>query len=312
MDEQRRLQPSDNVRIPSNIMLKSAYGDFLRRESNYIHDTITEIYNYIYFQCKQSDWDNLEIEGKLGSFQFKGDFVYSLQYIKEPFKIPAFPRNAPGGHITNYDFMSGLDKNRFYSICYFMDKESERQGSDIIRLEPINIKEICYKSGARSRTHYRDGQQVKQEIINKENKMHINIRDNGNDFRITSCKENLISMISFDDIPTNYREKFRVSYKFRFFRLDLTIVSSRREQDSSNPSEITYEVEYEFDELVKFLKSDSCRNFDEFKMMFLRFIQNIFCIYISSTTEFFEMRLPKARDGLDSLFGDYIEKNIKL
>ena len=311
MEEQKRLQHPETIRIPSNIMLKSAFGNFQRREPNYIIDSILELYNYIYFQCKQSDWENLEIEGKLGIFHFKGDFVYYFQHVKEPFKIPGYPKNAPGGH-SNYDFISGLDESRFYSIWYFIDRESERQGSDIIRLEPINIKEIFYKSGARSGIHYRNGQQVKQEVIIKENKMHINIRDNGNDFRITSCKENKIYNITYDDIPIYYREKFRVSYKFRFFRLDLTIVSSRKEQDSSYPSEITYEVEFEFDELAKFLKSDSCRNFEEFKMMFERFIQNIFCIYLSSTTEYFEMRFPKPRDGLDSLFGDYIEKNIKL
>jgi len=313
MNDHKNSAPAiENIRIPSNIMLKSAYSNFQKRESNYIIETILELYNYIYVHCKQSDWDNLEIEAKLGKYDFKGDFIYLMQYIREPFKIPVFERNPSIGYNYTYDFVPGLDESHFYSIWYFVDRESERPGSDIIKLEPINIKETNYKSGARLGVYYKNGQPIKEEIIKKENKMHINIRDNGNDFRITSCKETSLSEIFYEDVPTNFREKFRVSYKFRYFRLDLTIVSSHKDLDSSSANEITYEVELEFDEVGKFLRSDNCRNFEEFKMMFLRFFQNVFCLYMATTTEYFDQRFHKPRDKNDSLFGDYIEKNIKL
>lgn len=311
-DHKHSVQNSEANRIPSNIMLKSAYNNFHKREANYILETILELYNYIYFHCKQSEWESIEIEGKLGKFDFKGDFVYLMQFIKEPFKIPIFERNASFGYNYKYDFVSGLDESHFYSIWYFIDKECDRQGSDIIRLEPINIKETHYKSGARLGVYYKNGQPVKKEIIKKENKMHVNIRDNGNDFRITSCKETKLNEISYEDVATNYREKFRASYKFRFFRLDFTIVANHKDQEHSTQGDVTYEVEFEFDELSKFLRSESCRNFEEFKMMFLRFIQNLFCLYTASSTEYFDMRFPKPRDITDSLFGDYIEKNVKL
>jgi hypothetical protein len=71
-DHKNSAPPIENIRIPSNIMLKSAYGNFQKRESNYIMETILELYNYIYVHCKESDWDNLEIEAKLGKYDFKG------------------------------------------------------------------------------------------------------------------------------------------------------------------------------------------------------------------------------------------------
>jgi hypothetical protein len=237
-----------------------------------------------------------------------------LNEIKEPFRIPNFhmaDRNI--NYLYKYDFISGLDEKQFYSIWYFIDKESERSGSDIIKLEPVNIKEVHYRSGIRKGFHYKNGVEIKRELIKKEDKMHINIKDGGNDFRITSCKENEFteSDIPYDDSPTTAREKFRTSYKFGYFRLDFTIVTTYKDANSDNISGVTYELEFEFAELSHFLEAYK-NSYEDFRKIFYRFIQNISCFYIASTSEFHDSRFFKPKNKYDSLFGDYIEKNIRL
>jgi hypothetical protein len=297
----------DKNRVPSNIMLKSSYFLHQNKEPNYITDTILELYNYI-LSVNPSEYNSLEIEAKLGTFLFKGSCVQAFKELKETFKIPIYNKQDKSYHYFIYDFNSGLEENQFYSLWYFVNKESERSGSEIIQIEPITYKETHYKSGIRKSVVYKNNIPGKEELIQKKDKHHVNIRNNSKDFRITACKEEKQYSIPYDDVPVNYREKFRASYKFRFFRLDFTIVTAYKDLDVTSNKEMSYEVEFEFEELNTFLTRDY-KTFEDFKMVFLRFIQNVFCIYEMITPEYYYSRYAKPRFKEDSIFGDYMEKN---
>jgi hypothetical protein len=296
------------IRIPSNIMIKSSFLQFNSREPTYMTETILELYKYI-LNTNPSQYSSLEVEAKLGLFDFKGSCVTALKDIKDPFKLPLYNKADKNYSHFKYDFNSGLSENQFYTLWFFVNEECEKKGSDIIPIEPINYKETHFKSGIRRSIAYKNNQIIKEELIVKKDKHHINIRNMGKDFRITSCIEAKQSVIDYDDVPINYREKFRVSYKFRYFRLDFTVVASYKNLDVDSSKEMTYEVEFEFVELQKFLLNEY-KNFEDFKMMFQRFVQNIFCIYELLTPEMFYYSEYNKRSSDVSIFGDYFKKNI--
>lgn len=296
------------IRIPSNIMIKSSFIQFNQREPVYMTETILELYKYI-LNTNPSQYSSLEIEAKLGVFDFKGSCVSALKDVKDPFKLPLYNKADKNYSHFKYDFNSGLSENQFYALWFFVNEECERKGSDIIPIEPVNYKETHFKSGIRRSIAYRNNQVIKEELIIKKDKHHVNIRNTGKDFRITSCVEAKQSVIDYDDVHINYREKFRVSYKFRYFRLDFTVVASYKNLDVDSVKEMSYEVEFEFVELQQFLLNEN-KSFEDFKMMFLRFIQNIFCIYELLTPEMFYYSEYNKRANDVSLFGDYFKKNI--
>jgi hypothetical protein len=290
---------NQEIKIPSNIMVKSSYLQIKARQASYINDIINELYNYIYVRTEPHLREHLEIEAKLGRFNFVGEYVQCMQYIRETFQVPNYENRERN---TRIDFQSGLDESQFYTIWYYVDKESTIPKSEIIRLEPINYKEIHYQSQKRYQVAYRGGVKVGEETIRKDDKLHINIRDNGNDFRLTACKE-MNTEITDQDVETAKRDKFRVSYKFRFFRLDFTIAT--RTVDSTIV--VTYEIELEFEDFPKI--SQNFQKYDDFKYILSRYIENVFCIYQTLSLDYYtEKTQNKQRSSREPLFGDYLER----
>ena len=300
-------QTSGKLVIPSNIMVKLAYPFYHNRSLSqpYMVETIQELYNYVYSKKIIELNEELEIEAKLGRLHFRGSYVYGYESIQEIFKIPNF--DSRDAHFK-YDFVSGLEQSQFYSIWYFVDKEADNPKNEIKKLNPKNYNEIHYKSGKRKSALTENNIFMKEDVIKKENKVHFNIRDNGNDFRITACKE-IKHEISDDDIPTLKRDKFRVSYEFGFFRLDFTIVNSTNINDCN--SEISYEIEFELITPRLMECYDYFRNFVNFQYIFNRFFQNIFCFYQLTNPEYFADRFPNDRDNkfFGNIYGNYLEKN---
>ena len=76
-----------------------------------------------------------------------------------------------------------------------------------------------------------------EEIIRKENKKNINVRNRGYDFRITCSEEMPTEIDEKVDIIDNVRDKFRISYQLSYYRVDLTISKDEKSNDYG------YEVE---------------------------------------------------------------------
>jgi hypothetical protein len=303
-------QPNQTERIPSNIMIKSSYYMNQSKPANYISETISEIYYYI-MKINPSEYNQIEIEAKLGTFDFKGSCLHGFKDIKDTFKLPLYNKSDRNYNYFKYDFKPGLDEDTFMTMLYLVKEESKRKGSDILPIEPIYYKEIHYQSGIRKSTIYKNGTKVSEELILKKKKHHINIRNFGKDFRISSCLEEKQSKVDFNDVPTLFRDKFRISYKFRYFRMDFTIVTQGGEQEYSSNKEAIYEVEFEFEELHNFLKNEF-KNFDDFQKMFLRFIQNIFCIFELINPESIDSHIKSMKNSHkdNSIFGNYFEKTL--
>jgi hypothetical protein len=269
--------------IPTTIMIKSVYRYFEKKSliKNFIQNTIEELYNYIYSNLNKSfDLENLEIEAKFGMFNFIGSHVYGYNFINETFKIPNFNKRE---NAYKYEFISGLSEDRFFSIWNYIEEESKNPQSEIIKQIPKNYKEVIYKSGKRHSLLYEKSSLIKEEIISKEDKVNFDIRNFGKDFRITICKE-VKNEIFDNDIPVHKRDKLRVSYDFRFFSLDFTIVNSCDIDDSQN--KFSYEIEFELNGKKIKEQNDYLKNFLNFQHFFQRFFQNVFCFYCIEDKEF--------------------------
>jgi hypothetical protein len=291
-------------KIPSNIMIKSAYNlyEYKINRLPYLHEPTIDIYNFI-FQNTDLDLDELEIEAKLGKFIFKGNSILGYEFIKEIFQIPIWD---PREFSYKYDFVSGLEEEKFFLIWHFVDKESDNPQSSIKKIPPKNYKEIHYKSGKRKSQLIENNNVIREDIIKKEKKIHFNIRNNGMDFRITSCIEKKTDINDSDEYSIN-RDKFRISYEYQFFRIDFTIVNTIK--NNSEP-EITYEIELEL--LAQGIKSqyNYFKDYRNFEYLFKRFFENIFCLYELTQTDYYSDKLiDKENKFFGSIFGNYLEKN---
>jgi hypothetical protein len=300
------MENTANVKIPSNIMVKSSYQMVNRKQPHYIDDVISQLYTYIYINTNPTYYPNLEIEAKLGKFNFIGEYVHCMEYIKETFQIPNYDGRDSKRKI---EFKSGLDESQFYTIWYYVDKEAHIPNSEITKCEPLNIKDVFYQSKKRKSLIYKNNTLVMEEVIRKEDKVNHNIRDGGNDFRITICKE-MKTDITDSDIEISKRDKFRVSYKFKFFRLDFTIVSA----SVDNCIEITYEIEFELYGF-KLLDHNIYQRYEDFRYLLYRYIENIFCIIKIGSFDYYTERTQnyqKQKTGNEPIFGDYLERQNKL
>ena len=292
-----------NERIPSNIIVKSIFH--ITRPyllPKYIPSVINDIISYIY-QTEPMYYDNLEIEAKLGHFEFKGTKLNGYYYINEAFRIPDFPKIPQEFGMI---FKSGLGPEKFYLIWSAIQNESKIINSGIKDLGAQTFKEIHYKSGKRSSLIYKEGKLVKEEIIKKEGKRHFNIRNCGNDFRITCSKEMPTEILEDEDVIEMKREKFRVSYHFSFYRLDFTITNS------SNESFLSYEIEIEINQIKELLKNNNGKiNYDEISTVLERFMQNILNLYTATTPESFSFISSKKENKFKNQFGNYLEHNVK-
>lgn len=299
------MESNLNVKkIPSNIIIKSAYNlyQFKNNKIPFVSETTIDIYNFIY-QNIDLDLDELEIEAKLGKFIFKGNSVLGYEFIKEIYKLPIW---EPKEFNYKYDFISGLEEEKFFLIWHFVDKESENPLSNIKKIDPKNYKEIHYKSGKRKSQLIENNKIIKEDIIKKENKIHFNIRNNGMDFRITSCIEKKEEINENDEMSIN-RDKFRVSYEYQFFRIDFTIVNTLK---INNEPEITFEIELEL--LSQGIKSqyEYFKDYRNFEYLLKRFFENIFCVYELTHSDYYSDKLiDNENKSFGNFTGNYLEKN---
>ena len=227
-------------KIPTNVIIKSSYlftKDLLK--PRYIYSIIDQIMDYIH--QNPNSYENLEIEAKLGRFEFKGDSVKAFEKINEIFIIPESIK--PSNPCNKYLFNAGILQKDFFLIWSALDKESKLIGSNINSIKPQIYQDIIYNTNKRRSLMIEDGQPIREEIIRKENKKNINIRNSGYDFRITCSEEKPTEIDDNQDIKVNERDKFRISYQMSFYRVDLTI------SKESNKEEYGYEIEIELNKL---------------------------------------------------------------
>ena len=304
-----------NEKIPSNVIIKTSYKytkELLN--ASYINTIINQIIKYI--KDHPNSYENLEIEAKLGHFEFRGEGVKVLEKITETFIIPESIKTS---NLSNkYFFNAGILQKNFFLIWSALDKESKLNGSGIKCLQPQTYKDTIYKTNKRCSLIYQDGQLLKEEVIRKENKKNINVRNGGYDFRITCSEERPTEIDEKEDIKDNERDKFRVSYQLSYYRVDLTI----SKDEKSN--EYAYEVEIELNKLKNELVG--AKIFDEIKVATIlnRFIQNILnlysvlspeAIYNNSSHEEdlnYELGINKhlTPKEIQSRFGNYFKNNL--
>jgi hypothetical protein len=299
-------------KIPTNVIIKTSYDktkQLLR--PRYFDEIIDQI--VLYIKEHPQHYEDLEIEAKLGKFEFKGDHVKVLEKINETFIIQDNIKTSNPN--TKFIFNAGISSKDFYLIWSALDKESTLNGANIECIKPQTYKDILYSTNKRQSSIYLDGIKIKEEIIRKENKKNINVRNGGFDFRIT-CSEEIETEIDEEkDIKESERDKFRVSYQLSYYRVDLTI-----SKDSKNNNEIAYEIEIELNKLKTELVGKN--KLDEVKIRTIldRFIQNIMNLYSvllpeaiyfnSKHDEELSIHNHLTQEEIQSRYGNYFKNNL--
>ena len=255
-------------KIPSNIIIKTSYASTKNLMApNFFGSIIDQIMQYI--KDNPKNYENLEIEAKLGKFEFKGEAVRNFERINEKFIIPDLPYSKNSQN--QFNFVAGVAPRNFFLIWSALEKESKLNGANIDCIKPMIYKDFLYTGNKRKSQVFQDGKLIKEEIIRKENKKHINVRNSGFDFRIT-CSEEMPTDINEElDKIENERDKYRISYQLSFYRVDLTL--------SKDKSGEHYEIEIEMNLLKKELVGAEKINEEKIRIILDRFIQNIFNLY---------------------------------
>ena len=228
----------EKIPIPSNVIIKTSYASTLNLMTPRFKQSIIEqIIQYI--KKYPNNYENLEIEAKLGRFDFKGESMKNFEKINEIFIIPdSINKNDQK---NKYNFVSGVLPRNFFLIWSALEKESKLKGANINCIKPFIFKDSIYTGNKRKSEIFENGILIKEETIRKENKENINVRNNGFDFRITCSKEMPTEIDEKVDNKENVREKYRTSYQLSYFRVDLTLCKDDKSQ--------SYEVEIEINKL---------------------------------------------------------------
>ena len=307
-------------KIPSNVIIKTSYS-FTKNLlcPRYFNSIIDQIMQYI--REHPNNYENLEIEAKLGRFDFQGDGVKVLEKIKETFLIPESIKSSIPNN--KFIFNAGIQQKDFFLIWSALDKESKLNGSNIECIKPQTYKDTIYntiyKTSKRRSLIFQDGHAIKEEIIRKENKKNINVRNGGYDFRITCSEEMPTEIDEKNDTIDKERDKFRISYQLSYYRVDLTI------SKESNNNDYGYEIEIELNKLKSELSK--VKKIDEQKVTTIldRFIQNIMNLYSVLMPEAilnnarhdenlnYELGYNKHLTPyeIESRFGNYFKNNLK-
>ena len=298
-------------KIPSNVIIKTNYA-FTKNlmAQRFFPSIIDQIMQYIKEHPRH--YNNLEIEAKLGRFEFKGSAIKNFESINEIFIIPDL------NHFPNskFNFKAGIMPRDFFLIWSALEKESKLNGANIECIKPIIYKDTSYSSNKRKSQIFQDGKIVKEEIIRKENKKHINVRNEGFDFRITCSEEMPTDIDEENDIIENVRDKYRISYQLSFYRVDLTL---SKDKDGEY-----YEVEIEMNMLKQELVGVKQINEKNIRVILDRFIQNIFNLYSvlmndsimfnSMQEEQINYEIGKNKhlkpEEIQSIYGNYFKNNL--
>ena len=284
------------IQIPNNIILKSLYTKTLPLLSpNYINDIVENITEYI-LNTDPIYYRNIEIESKLGYFEFLGEKSKIFSLINETFKLPDIKSKD-----FLYNFKATISPSNFFAIWNAIERESYIKNSGIIRIEPLNIVDKINYDGIRLSKIYKEGEFIKKEIIKKEDKVNFNVRNYGNDFRIT-CSKEIETDFNENESFRLTRDKFRVSYQFSFFQIDLTI-----SKNSLEPDNYCYEVEIEIKNLDKLIGKNNNWKFD-LKRVLVIFIENILNLYTAILPDCYN--LISQEENFKNCYGDYLQNNI--
>ena len=301
-------------KIPSNVIIKTNYAFTKNMMSpHFLPLIIEQIMQYI--KEHPNNYDCLEIEAKLGRFVFEGDAVKNFRNINEIFIIPD-SANLTGGKESKHTFVSGVSPRNFFLIWAALEKESKLNGANIECIKPIIYKDFIYTGNKRKSQIFQDGKLIKEEIIRKENKKHINIRNNDSDFRITCSEEMPTDIDEKNDKIENERDKYRISYQLSYYRVDLTL-------SKDNAGEY-YEIEIEMNLLKKELVGVKQIDEQKIRVILDRFVQNIFNLYsvlmpdsiIFNAKQEEEIKYELGMDKhlrpeeIQSRFGNYFKNNI--
>ena len=128
------------------------------------------------------------------------------------------------------------------------------------------------------------------------------MRNYGNDFRIT-CSKEIDTMCENENSSINKRDKFRISYLFSYFEIDLTISKSNDINERYN-----YEVEIEIKNLVDLLKGQNW----EFNLrtILMRFMQNIINLYTAILPDSINL-IDNQERNFKNCYGDYLQNQVK-
>ena len=100
-------------KIPSNVIIKTNYAFTKNLMSpHFVPSIIDQIMQYI--KEHPRNYENLEIEAKLGRFEFKGDYVRNFEKINEIFVIPD-SIHTPNPQ-NKFNFVAGILPRNFFLI----------------------------------------------------------------------------------------------------------------------------------------------------------------------------------------------------
>jgi len=293
------------INIPSNIIIKSIYNNltYSLLFPRYINEIKYKIINYLK-TIEEKDLQNLEIEVKFGNFILEGNYIDSYKYINAVFVLPNF--NFQNSY--KYKFNAGINPYKFFIIWNILDNETKKINSEISGPEIRIYNEIHYQSGKRKSLIYNeDKKQIGEEVIKKDKKNKnntINVSNLGNDFRITILKEQPTDIDYNNDKEEIKRDKYRISYQFRYFRIDMSITYEKSEKITREPS---YEIEIEINKLNDILR-DKYGNidYDNFALILDRFIQNIHNLYSAADKNI----IINKNNIIYNKYGNYFENNL--
>ena len=293
-----------NIYIPRNIALKSIYYYTYTSafsQQKYIKEIIANILNYIKDPNNRNNLDKIEIEARLGEFEFTGERIQLYREITDTFLIPNFNEKK-----CNFHFKPGIKPELFFLILSFFENEAKKDKD--IKYKGVYIyNEKHYKSGKRFSSVIMNGKEERTEVIIKLDKKMFNVRNNRKDFRISVCKE-MPTSIEPNDVIEIKRQKYRIAYDFNFFEFDFTITKE------DNKDNYTYEVEIEFTKLKDELKYFPNIDENNLERILNRFIENVINLY---TCFYFEPinDLKKYEENLkgikiNNIFGNYCKNNL--
>lgn len=295
-------------RIPSNIILQSIYPKSHQDISDYMSSLKAEIFSYIINNLPQNENENLEIEARIGKIRFEGSSIKAFNFIRQIFLV-----QVPFDKDFRYKFEPGVSPKVFYAIYNALDLESKHEYKEnFLKLQknnPIIYKEKHYNTGKRYQEIFEGGKKTGEECIIKEKKVFLNVRNCGNDFRISCCKERKTDIDKDRDKEELKRNKFRICFTKCFYEVDLTVTNDSK----TNFNEYSYEVELELNmkkvlEMFPLHKKKDDFTVNGVYSVIDRFIQNIFTFLYLVKYEGYENHYSKKGEGI-SLFGNYLKDN---
>ena len=323
VNDKTQPQQNNNCYVHSNIILKTYYPYYEMNKKDYLVKIRDRIFSYI-SKLSPDELKICEIESKFGNFSFFNAYE-NFSLIAEPFIIPSFSSNK-----QPFRFNIGVENKFFYLIYNALYQEEKVNGSNIQRKGPFFYDEFLYRSGKRVSYIYKGGAVTnggKPDIIKKEGKEHINVRNGGLDFRITCSKEVKSALSSEEEndkrsIETT-RKKYRISFKFSFFRIDLSIVN-QKENNKQNVMRYEVEIELLVKEIVLYYNLKNPEHINSIKILIDRFLQNIISInsimsndglfYYMKTSDWINENKPITNPETNNLiynkYGDYLRTNL--